>query len=150
MFQKVVFPYGISQHRVEQPSPVNWIFLHFDNGMLVKYLPPSCLRIIFWKESKWYTHEILTSINTQTHIQALRHTHRHLDTHTYTHQENPNWTNIESERKWKLLSHVQLFATPWTVACQAPLSMEHIDTHTRTHTKKTPNWINIESNIELI
>ena len=22
-----------------------------------------------------------------------------------------------------LLSHVQLFATPWTVACQAPLSM---------------------------
>ena len=26
--------------------------------------------------------------------------------------------------KWKLLGHVQLFATPWTVACQAPLSME--------------------------
>ena len=25
--------------------------------------------------------------------------------------------------KVKLLSHVQLFATPWTVACQAPLSM---------------------------
>ena len=23
-----------------------------------------------------------------------------------------------------VLSHVQLFATPWTVACQAPLSME--------------------------
>ena len=23
----------------------------------------------------------------------------------------------------KSLSHVQLFATPWTVACQAPLSM---------------------------
>ena len=22
-----------------------------------------------------------------------------------------------------LLSHVQLFATPWTIACQAPLSM---------------------------
>ena len=28
--------------------------------------------------------------------------------------------NIKSQ----LLSHVQLFATPWTVACQAPLSME--------------------------
>ena len=26
--------------------------------------------------------------------------------------------------KWKLLSHVQLFATPWTVAYQAPLTME--------------------------
>ena len=25
--------------------------------------------------------------------------------------------------KWKLLSHVQLFATLWTVAHQAPLSM---------------------------
>ena len=25
--------------------------------------------------------------------------------------------------KRKLLSHVQLFVTPWTVACQAPLSM---------------------------
>ena len=25
--------------------------------------------------------------------------------------------------KVKLLSHVQLFATPWTVSCQAPLSM---------------------------
>ena len=26
--------------------------------------------------------------------------------------------------EWKSLSHVQLFATPWTVAFQAPLSME--------------------------
>ena len=25
--------------------------------------------------------------------------------------------------KWKSLSHVQLFVTPWTAACQAPLSM---------------------------
>ena len=30
----------------------------------------------------------------------------------------------QKERKVKLFSHVQLFATPWTVACQAPLSME--------------------------
>ena len=27
-------------------------------------------------------------------------------------------------RKWKLLSNIQLFVTPWNVACQAPLSME--------------------------
>ena len=26
-------------------------------------------------------------------------------------------------QKVKLLSHVQLFATPWTIACQAALSM---------------------------
>ena len=37
----------------------------------------------------------------------------------FLHQEQG-----ESEKKWKLLGHVQLFATPWTVACQAPLSME--------------------------
>ena len=28
-------------------------------------------------------------------------------------------------KKWKSLSHVQLFVTPWTVACQDPLSMEY-------------------------
>ena len=32
------------------------------------------------------------------------------------------WTPLVSE--WQSLSHVQLFVTPWTVACQAPLSME--------------------------
>ena len=30
---------------------------------------------------------------------------------------------IGSNEKWKSLSYVQLFATPWTVACQAPVSM---------------------------
>ena len=28
-----------------------------------------------------------------------------------------------SEVKWSCFSHVQLFATPWTIACQTPLSM---------------------------
>ena len=32
--------------------------------------------------------------------------------------------DLEILEKWKLLSHVQLFATLWTVACQAPLSMD--------------------------
>ena len=30
---------------------------------------------------------------------------------------------MQSESEVKSLSHVQLFVTPWTVACQAPLSM---------------------------
>ena len=30
---------------------------------------------------------------------------------------------VKVKVKVKLLSHVRLFATPWTVACQAPLSM---------------------------
>ena len=32
---------------------------------------------------------------------------------------------VKSEKVWKcqLISHVWLFATPWTAACQAPLSM---------------------------
>ena len=33
-----------------------------------------------------------------------------------------SWT-LEVKVKVKLLSHVQLFAIPWTVAYQAPLSM---------------------------
>ena len=32
--------------------------------------------------------------------------------------------NENKRKKVKSLSHVQLFATPWTVAYQAPLSME--------------------------
>ena len=32
--------------------------------------------------------------------------------------------NLQSLRKCSSLSHVQIFVTPWTVACQAPLSME--------------------------
>ena len=31
---------------------------------------------------------------------------------------------IKCVSEWQLLSHVWLFATPWTVTCQAPLSME--------------------------
>ena len=31
---------------------------------------------------------------------------------------------VDMERKWKSLSRVWLFATPWTVAHQAPISME--------------------------
>ena len=34
----------------------------------------------------------------------------------------PGFNKYKSE--WKSLSHVPLFVTPWTVACQAPLSME--------------------------
>ena len=32
-------------------------------------------------------------------------------------------TSMQSEKKVKLLSHVQLFVTLWTAASQAPLSM---------------------------
>ena len=35
----------------------------------------------------------------------------------------PGSTLVVKKVKVKSLSHVQLFATPWTVACQAPLSM---------------------------
>ena len=36
----------------------------------------------------------------------------------------PSGPIILWQRKWKLLNRVQLFVTPWTVAHQAPLSME--------------------------
>ena len=40
--------------------------------------------------------------------------------------ESDNKDRIDNERKKKVksLSHVRLFATPWTVAHQAPPSME--------------------------
>ena len=43
------------------------------------------------------------------------------------HQENENHEDKVNSLHvcvWKSLSHVQLFATPWTVTCQAPLSMK--------------------------
>ena len=36
--------------------------------------------------------------------------------------KQPRWLSV-GEKKLKLLSHVQLFSTPWTVAYQAPPSM---------------------------
>ena len=39
------------------------------------------------------------------------------------HRSQRVWHDL-NEVKWKSLSHVWYFATPWTVACQAPLSME--------------------------
>ena len=48
--------------------------------------------------------------------------------HVLCHQlSNTSWTRgllpSELKAKVKSLSRVQLFATPWTVACQAPLSV---------------------------
>ena len=47
---------------------------------------------------------------------------------------NDNWPTLSAKSQysppsilsevWKPLSHVQLFATSWTLACQAPLSIE--------------------------
>ena len=37
---------------------------------------------------------------------------------------NINSLRYTDEMKWKSLSHVQLFATSWTAACQDPLSMD--------------------------
>ena len=42
----------------------------------------------------------------------------------YSCLENPHGQRLKSERKVKSLSCVRLFVTPWTVAHQAPLSME--------------------------
>ena len=34
------------------------------------------------------------------------------------------WGEMISSWEWRMVSHVQLFAIPWTIAHQAPLSME--------------------------
>ena len=44
---------------------------------------------------------------------------------TISYQEKKNSHKVlYKATKWKSLSHAWLFATPWTVAYQAPLSME--------------------------
>ena len=55
----------------------------------------------------------------------------HTHTHTHTHT-NAQWNIIQPKKAIHLQQHgwavkspsrVQLFATPWTVTCQAPPSM---------------------------
>ena len=58
------------------------------------------------------------------------YTHIHTLIHKYTHvcgckraSQNLMFQGTIERKKVKLFSHVQLFATPWTVACLAPPSM---------------------------
>ena len=46
-------------------------------------------------------------------------------------EEQGCFYRIKCEVKWQSLSHVRLFVTPWTVARQAPLSMEFSRPETR-------------------
>ena len=70
---------------------------------------------------KWKSHLVYPLLKTHGGLPYLRIKFQHLCIDArllpFSLVINGNW-------KWKLLSHVQLSATPWTVACQAPLSME--------------------------
>ena len=45
-------------------------------------------------------------------------------THHFIVIKIPEHSKLDSLEKWKLLSHVWLFTTPWTGGHEAPLSME--------------------------
>ena len=70
---------------------------------------------------KWKSHLVYPLLKTHGGLPYLRIKFQHLCIDArllpFSLVINGNW-------KWKLLSHVRLSATPWTVACQAPLSME--------------------------
>ena len=68
-----------------------------DRGALVGYRPWGCKRVGCDLETRQQQQESI-----------------YLPTYVISHQ----FSSVQ------LLSHVWLFATPWTVACQAPLSME--------------------------
>ena len=69
-----------------------------------------CIYVYIWFVHSWVWNEF------------LKHTNICRPWGTYT-VARP-FTHITlCKVKWKLLSHVRLFATPWTVAHQAPLSM---------------------------
>ena len=52
----------------------------------------------------------------------LKLTHVHARTHTHTHTHTQSFSFVTAHML-SCLSHVQLFATPWIVAHQAPLSI---------------------------
>ena len=54
-------------------------------------------------------------------------------------KQHNSWKRIEV--KWKLFSHVRLFATPWTVACQAPPSMNSSGKDTGVGSLSLLQWI---------
>ena len=58
-------------------------------------------------------HPIGTISNEAVHYGCLSLSYMYVYTHTHTHTHTCVC----------VLSHVQFFVTPWTVACQAPLSM---------------------------
>ena len=83
-----------------------------DNGNPLQY---SCLKIPWTEES-----DRLQSMGLQRgghNWASARVRVWHTCTHTHAH-------TTYMLLKWKLLSHIELFVTPWTVACQVPLSME--------------------------
>ena len=56
---------------------------------------------------------------------TLRHTFYHLDRDISAYfLKLARWKRLFKDHCAQLLSYVQLFMTPWTVACQAPLIME--------------------------
>ena len=93
----------------------------------------NCLSFFLDKELEWYllrfwmnscpTPEVCMC--TLTHLPANTHTHRGTVTQSDLVHTLAKPTPISRwDPKVKSLSHVWLFVTPWTVAHQAPLSME--------------------------
>ena len=69
-----------------------------------------------------YTHP---HIYTPTHIHTHTYTHPQIHTHTHTHTHTLHCMCLCAYNGIVCVSHfshVQLFATPWTIAHQAPLS----------------------------
>ena len=64
---------------------------------------------MYLKSAKPFFNGSLRNVNIHTHTHTHTHTYIYINTRTHTHMP---------------LSHVWLFANPWTVACQAPRSME--------------------------
>ena len=50
--------------------------------------------------------------------------HNYWKTHSFNYMDLWRQSDASERVKVKFLSHIRLFATPWTVACQFPLPME--------------------------
>ena len=88
------------------------------NGSPLQY---SCLENSI-DRGAWQATVYRPQSQTQLSYWTLTHTHTHNVTHTHTHTHNvPSTVSIVFVVVIQSLNRIQLFATPWTAAHQAPL-----------------------------
>ena len=95
----------------------SYLYMMWDKGIFYFFsqIVSSCFKVVYWKVCL-------------SHIVLLCYHYFELNVHMCMNSLLGSFKIIKViclyVCVWKSLSHVRLFATPWTVACQDPLSME--------------------------
>ena len=124
-------PPGSSNHRILQARILEWVAISFSIKNVWQVQKQNQKSCVAYTQGKW-----------RKNVKALNATLQNVDfvstangKTAKTFSEQGKWSNMCSWTvKWSCntglrkycaqsLNHVWLFATPWTVVCQAPLSM---------------------------